>query len=51
MPDDTAPAIVITDRPVDASVLRALTDAWFGDMVKAKMRAIVGEPVGRGGPL
>jgi len=34
MSDEPAPAIVIVDRPVEASVLRALTEAWFGDMVK-----------------
>lgn len=34
MPDECAPAIVITDRPLEASVLRDLTEAWFGDMVK-----------------
>ena len=34
MPDECAPAIVITDWPLEASVLRDLTEAWFGDMVK-----------------
>jgi len=34
MTDDPAPDIVITDRPIDASQLQALTAHWFGDMVK-----------------
>lgn len=27
-------ASLVTDRPIDARRLRALVDAWFGDMVK-----------------
>jgi len=34
MPDDRTLGIVITDRPIEASVLRALTAQWFGEMVK-----------------
>jgi hypothetical protein len=34
MPDDRTLDIVIIDRPIGASMLRALTDRWFGDMVK-----------------
>ena len=34
MKDDSAPTIVITSRPVEATTLRRLTDHWFGDMVK-----------------
>jgi hypothetical protein len=34
MPDDHALGIVITDRRIEASMLRALTEQWFGDMVK-----------------
>lgn len=33
-PDDRTPTIVITDRPVEPATLRALTEQWFGDMVK-----------------
>jgi hypothetical protein len=34
MTEDSASGIVITDRPIDAPTLRALTARWFGDMVK-----------------
>ncbi len=34
MPEDRTPGIVITDRPIEPSTLRALTEQWFGDMVK-----------------
>jgi hypothetical protein len=34
MPEDLTPGILITDRPIDRAALRALTDQWFGDMVK-----------------
>lgn len=34
MSDDRPPGIVITDRPIEPSTLRALTEQWFGDMVK-----------------
>ncbi len=34
MNDDSALDIVITNRPIDASTLQALTAHWFGDMVK-----------------
>ena len=34
MPEDRTPGIVITDRPIEPSTLRALIEQWFGDMVK-----------------
>jgi len=34
MSDDAAPDIAITDRPIEGSLLQALTAYWFGDMVK-----------------
>lgn len=34
MPDDRTLGIVITDRHIEPSTLRALTEQWFGDMVK-----------------
>jgi hypothetical protein len=34
MPDHCPVGIVITDRPIGAAMLQALTEQWFGDMVK-----------------
>ena len=34
MPEDLTPGILITDRPIVRAAVRALTDQWFGDMVK-----------------
>ncbi|MBE3099798.1 MAG: hypothetical protein IMZ44_21995 [Planctomycetes bacterium] len=47
MTDDSAPTIVITNRPVDAATLKRLAEHWFGDMVKL----VVSDLVGRGEPL
>ena len=46
MTGDPAPAVIITDRRVDASTLKRLTAHWFGDMVK-----LMADLVGQGEPL
>jgi hypothetical protein len=57
MADDRAPAIVITDKPIDTETLKRLTTCWFGDTVKLvvdverRIVAIVSNLIGRGEPL